>query len=76
MVSDFSDLFGFGFGLNTGVSPGNSGFAFNRRYKPTVHEAGACRDEVSDDDILLETLKEVDLPEDGSLIEDLGGLLE
>jgi len=39
-------------------------------------EAGACRDEVSDDDILLETLKEVDLPEDGSLIEDLGGLLE
>ena len=38
--------------------------------------ASTGRDEVTADDVLLQTLKEVDLALDCALVEDLGGLLE
>ena len=40
------------------------------------HEAGACGDQLTDDDVLLQANQMVNLALDGGIGQDLGGLLE
>ena len=76
-VGDVSDggsdgLFPFG---NLGLEEG--GFAEMDKLDVVVRlEAGSCRDEMTHDDVLLETAEAVGLAEGGRLVEDTGGVLE
>ena len=55
----------------------NTGFGSDTGLEVTVcHQAGACRDQLTDDDVLLQTDQMVDLALDCSIGQDLGGLLE